>query len=94
MRCWCCVAALFALCGATTHAGIGCGASAAHWERCYDNEQSTTGVVVTAGLINVSFCNKTAWTFRDLIYEGVQVLSPTGFTQTVSNVNIQPNTGA
>ena len=67
-------------------------ATAAHWPHCLGVQ--STGVVLTVGLTNVSFCNITAWTFREYIHNSIEVLSPTGYTQTVSNVNIAPNTAA
>eukprot|EP00750_Incisomonas_marina_P026994 INCI607.3.p1 GENE.INCI607.3~~INCI607.3.p1 ORF type:complete len:324 (+),score=32.64 INCI607.3:128-1099(+) len=51
-----------------------------------------SGVRIVVGPYNLTTCNATAWTFRDLWYEGFELLSPTGFTQTVSNVDIAPNT--
>ena len=77
--------------GGTKQAGSEFIATAVHWPHCLGTE--STGVVLTVGPTNVSFCNITAWTFRQYIYNGKEVLSPTGFTQTVSNVNIAPNTG-
>jgi hypothetical protein len=47
-----------------------------------------------SGPYNITVCNNTAWTFRSLWHGGVAVLTPTGFAQTVSNVNIQNVTGA
>ena len=67
-------------------------ATVVHWPHC--SAVPSSGVVVTVGRANVSFCNTTAWTYREYTFDSVEVLSPTGFTQTVSNVNIAPNTGA
>ncbi len=52
---------------------------------------STTahGVEVIFGDYNITVCNNTAWTFRSLWHGGTAVLTPTGFTQTVTNVNLQ-----
>jgi hypothetical protein len=51
---------------------------------------STTahGVEITFGEYNITVCNNTAWTFRGLWHGGAAVLTPTGFTQTVTNVNL------
>ena len=53
-----------------------------------------SGFQLQTGSYNASWCNLTAWTMRDLWHDSRQVLSPTGFTQAVTNVNIGPNTGA
>merc|ERR1719362_2403892 len=49
---------------------------------------------VQVGDYNLTLCNKTAWTFRSLWFQDEQLLSPTGFTQVVSNINLPPNTAA
>ena len=57
------------------------------------------GYKLRVGSYNLSVCNDTAWTFRNLLHGSDktardELLSPTGFTQTVSNVNVAPNTAA
>eukprot|EP01043_Picozoa_sp_COSAG02_P068460 COSAG02_NODE_11379_length_1736_cov_1.534514_1_plen_452_part_00 len=49
---------------------------------------ATHGVEIVFGDYNITVCNNTAWTFRSLWHGGVAVLTPTGFTQTVTNVNL------
>ena len=59
------------------------------------------GFVITSGGLSVSFCNSTAWTFRDLNFSTATpketlsttspILTPTGFAQVVSNVRVAPN---
>ena len=53
---------------------------------------SGSGYHLRVGPYNMSVCNATAWTYRELSFEAAPVLSATGFTQVVSNVNIAPNT--
>lgn len=52
------------------------------------------GYGLRVGDYNISICNITAWTYRDLWFQGAAILTPTGFTTTVANVNIPPNTGS
>lgn len=54
---------------------------------------SGTGIRLNVGEYNATLCNSTAWTLRDLWHKSFQLLSPTGFTGCVSNLNIVPNTG-
>jgi hypothetical protein len=61
---------------------------------CLKPPCASEGLLIVVGGYNLTFCNTTAWTLRTLSNEGRVVLSDTGFTQTVSNVNIVPNTGA
>lgn len=48
----------------------------------------TEGVEIIYSDYNLTVCNNTAWTFRSLWHGGAAVLTPTGFAQTVSNVNL------
>lgn len=59
---------------------------------CYDNEPNSAAYRLRVGAYNTTICNRTAWTFRTLMFGQSELLSPTGFTQTVSNLNIAPNT--
>ena len=49
---------------------------------------SAHGVEIVYGGYNITVCNNTAWTYRSLWHGGAAVLTPTGFTQTVTNVNL------
>tara|TARA_B110000208_G_C11759884_1_gene426480 strand:- start:10 stop:1830 length:1821 start_codon:yes stop_codon:yes gene_type:complete len=66
-------------------------AYAPHREHC------PSGFWLYASGLNISFCNNTAWTFRDVHWlspanDTLQpVLSATGFAQCVSNVRVGPN---
>ena len=73
-------------------------ASFAMTDRCGDADHPATqpmrptasahGVEIIYGDYNITVCNNTAWTFRSLWHAGSAVLTPTGFTQTVTNVNL------
>eukprot|EP00041_Stephanoeca_diplocostata_P034997 m.1216526 g.1216526 ORF g.1216526 m.1216526 type:complete len:1148 (+) comp24614_c0_seq3:114-3557(+) len=52
----------------------------------------TSGYRLVVGDYNVTVCNNTAWTYREVWWQSQSVLSATGFTQAVCNTNLAPNT--
>lgn len=71
--------------GTTNRCGSG---PSGHPTRPVATTPNTHGVEIIYGGYNLTVCNNTAWTFRGLWYGGAAVLTPTGFAQTVSNVNL------
>ncbi len=70
----------------TDHCGD---APSGHPTRPMPPSSTAHGVEIVFGDYNITVCNNTAWTFRSLWHGGAAVLTPTGFTQTVTNVNLQ-----
>eukprot|EP00937_MAST-01D_sp_MAST-1D-sp2_P003498 g3498.t1 len=64
----------------------------ARWQKRWFEANDHYLTYMRVGAYNISVCNATAWTYRELSFEAAPVLSATGFTQVVSNVNIAPNT--
>ena len=60
---------------------------------CITGSQPSSGFILSAAGLNISFCNNTAWTFRSLTLadSGAPVLTATGFAQTVANVFVPAN---
>ena len=61
--------------------------------KCVTGSQPSSGFILSAAGLNISFCNNTAWTFRSLTLadSASPVLTATGFAQTVSNVRVPAN---